>query len=109
MKKILIGILIGVVCGIIDVVPMIIQKLTIDANLSAFSMWVVIGFLLSITNLKINGVLKGLLISYVTIIPVAIIIGFKEPFSLIPILMMTGLLGSFAGGILDFLLKKEVK
>ena len=107
MKKILTGISVGVVCGIIDVIPMILQKLPIDADLSAFSMWVVIGFLLSVTELKINGILKGLLISYVTIIPVAIIIGFKEPFTLIPIFVMTTILGSLAGGVLGAIFPKK--
>jgi len=102
----LLGILIGIICGIIDVIPMILQKLPIDANLSAFSMWVVIGFLLSITDLKINGILKGLIVSYITIIPVTIIIGFKEPFTLIPIFIMTTILGSLAGGLTSIFFKK---
>jgi hypothetical protein len=42
MKKIKIGILLGIIAGIIDVIPMIIQKLTWDANISAISMWIVI-------------------------------------------------------------------
>ena len=34
MKKILIGLGIGAIIGIIDVIPMIIQNLTWDANIS---------------------------------------------------------------------------
>jgi hypothetical protein len=96
-RKILIGISFGIIAGIIDVIPMIIQKLTWDANISAFSMWVVIGFLLSIIDLKLNSVIKGILISFLVLLPTAIIIGWKEPISLIPISIMTIILGSLLG------------
>ncbi|MFA5333367.1 MAG: hypothetical protein WC376_02640 [Candidatus Nanoarchaeia archaeon] len=95
------GILFGCVAGIIDIIPMFLQGLTWDANLSAFSMWIVIGFLLSISTLKINGTLKGLLISFLVLLPNAFIIGWKEPVSLIPIGIMTLILGSGLGYILN--------
>ena len=61
-NRIIIGIGLGAIAGIIDVIPMIFQNLTWDANLSAFLMWVVIGFLLSTTQLKVNSILKGIMI-----------------------------------------------
>lgn len=36
-KKMKIGIVVGIVAGIVDVIPMVLQNLTWDANLSAFS------------------------------------------------------------------------
>ena len=96
-RNIVTGIGLGAVAGIIDVIPMIIQNLTWDANISAFLMWVVIGFLLSIAELKINSVLKGILISYLVLLPAGILIGWKEPASLVPIILMTTLLGGALG------------
>ena len=96
-RNIVTGIGLGAVAGIIDVIPMIIQNLTWDANISAFLMWVVIGFLLSIAELKINSVLKGILISYLVLLPAGILIGWKEPASLVPIIIMTTLLGGALG------------
>lgn len=96
-RSIQLGLLIGIIAGIIDVIPMIIQNLTWDANLSAFSMWIVIGFFLGATNIGVKGVVKGLIISYISIVPTLIIIGRKEPFSLIPILIMTTILGALSG------------
>ena len=96
-RNIITGIGLGAVAGIIDVIPMIIQNLTWDANISAFLMWVVIGFLLSITELKINSVLKGILISYLVLMPAGILIGWKEPASLVPIIIMTTILGGALG------------
>jgi len=102
MKKILTGITLGVVAGIIDLIPMVIQKLTWDANISAFTMWVIVGFLISITELKINSIIKGILIAFLILLPTAILIGWKEPVSLIPITIMTVILG----GLLGYSIKK---
>ena len=101
MKKTQLGILLGSIAGIIDVIPMLIQKLTWDANLSAFSMWVVVGFFISSIHLKIKGIFKGILVSFLVLLPSAFIIGWKEPFSLIPIGIMTLILGSLLGFLID--------
>jgi len=106
-RKILIGIATGTFAGIIDVIPMVIQNLTWDANLSAFSMWILIGFFVSVAEIGVRGVLKGLIISYLLIIPVSFIIGWKEPFSLVPILVMTTILGGLVGYLVNRIVKSE--
>lgn len=97
MKKTQAGILFGIIAGIIDVTPMILQNLSWDANLSAFTMWVVVGFLVSTSNLKINSVLKGVLTALLVLSPIAIIIGAQEPTVLVPIGVMTLILGAGVG------------
>ena len=97
MKKQFIGISFGAIAGIIDVIPMIIQKLTWDANISAFSMWIIVGFLISTIDLKINSIIKGILIAFLVLLPSAILIGWKEPVSLMPISIMTIILGGLIG------------
>ena len=96
-NKIFIGILFGVAAGIIDIIPMIMQNLSWDANISAFTMWVVIGFFIASVELKINPILKGIVISFLVLLPLAIIIGWNDPVVLIPIAIMTLILGSFLG------------
>lgn len=97
MKKIKIGLLFGIIAGVIDVIPMIMQNLTWDANISAFTMWIVVGFLIATIDLKINSIIKGILIAFLVLLPSAILIGWKEPVSLIPILIMTTILGGLLG------------
>jgi hypothetical protein len=97
MRKQIIGIIFGSIAGIIDVIPMIIQKLTWDANISAFVMWIIVGFLITSVDLKIKPVLKGILIAFLVLLPSAILIGWKEPVSLIPIMIMTLILSSLLG------------
>lgn len=101
MKKIHLGILLGIVAGIIDVIPMIIQKLTWDANLSAFTHWVIVGFLIAASNLQIKGAWKGLFVSFLLLIPTAILVGWQQPLSLIPMLIATLILGSASGFIIE--------
>lgn len=95
------GILFGIVAGIIDLIPMVLQKLTWDANLSAFSLWVISGFLIANSQIKLKGALKGIIISFLVLIPSAFLIGWKEPISLIPISIMTLILGALLGYFID--------
>ena len=105
MNKKLIGLIFGLIAGIIDVIPMVLQDLTWDANLSAFTMWIVIGFFIASIELKMNSVLKGLLISFLVLLPSSFIIGWNEPVALIPITIMTTLLG----GLLGFSIERWTK
>ncbi|ODS42703.1 MAG: hypothetical protein MSIBF_05215 [Candidatus Altiarchaeales archaeon IMC4] len=49
------------------------------------------------SDLKANCVLKGILISFLILTPTAIIIGWGQPASLMPIGVMTLLLGGLLG------------
>jgi hypothetical protein len=97
MKKIYTGVVLGFIAGVLDVIPMILQKLTWDANLSAFTLWVVSGFLLSVTELKIHPVLRGIVIPFLVLAPSAALISRHQPFILIPITITTLFLGALMG------------
>jgi len=101
MKNKLIGVGFGTIAGIIDVTPMIIQKLTWDANVSAFSMWIIIGLVISSIDFKINSIIKGILISFMILLPSAILIAWKQPFAMLPISFMTLILGGGLGYFID--------
>ncbi|MFA4815318.1 MAG: hypothetical protein WC924_04675 [Candidatus Gracilibacteria bacterium] len=101
MKKLQLGIILGIMAGIIDVVPMIIQKLTWDANLSAFTFWIIAGFIIATTNISLKGVLKGIIISLILLIPLVFVIAWDNPTVLIPIIPMNLILGSALGFLID--------
>lgn len=86
---------------------MIIQNLTWDANIAAFSMWIIIGLLTATSDFKLNSIFKGILIAFMVLLPSAILIGWKEPFSLIPIFILTIILGGFQGFTIERILKKR--
>ena len=101
MKKIHLGLLLGFIAGIIDVIPMVVQKLTLDASFSAFTFWIIAGFFISTSDVKLKGAIKGLVIAIILMIPLAILIGWQDPISLVPILIMTIILGPFLGFLIE--------
>jgi uncharacterized membrane protein len=105
MKKTVIGIGLGTIAGIIDLLPMVIQKVSFNGCLSAFSMWVVIGFLLTITNLKLNAIIKSIIIALLVLLPNTFIIGWDEPVKLVPIIIITLLIGGLLGYFYERLIK----
>jgi hypothetical protein len=106
MKNSIIGILVGAMAGTLDVIPMVLQNLTWDANLSAFSLWLVVGFLISVTNINIPSWLKGIVLAFLVLTPSAIIIGAQEPETLIPISFFTLILGALSGYTFHKIVKK---
>jgi len=96
-NNIVLGLLLGCVAGVLDLIPMLLQGLTWDANLSAFFLWAVSGFMLATSTLKLHPVLKGIIIPFICLLPSAFIIGWKEPPSLLPIVGMTLILGALLG------------
>jgi len=106
MKKFLIGFIFGIVAGILDVIPMILQNLTWDANISAFSMWIVAGIFISFSEIKILSFLKGIIISFMVLMPCLIMAVWNNIFNLFPICIMTLILGSLLGIVVEFTKKK---
>ncbi len=106
MKNVALSFLLGACAGIIDIIPMIIQKLDKSATISAFVQWVVLGFI--ITHIHIPGVegwLKGLTTSVLAVLPIVALVYFSDPKALIPIFIMTIILGSLVGWISSVYLK----
>jgi len=107
MKKTLAGLIAGFAAGIIDLIPMIIQDLTWDANLAAFSMWLAVGFFTAHISFRIHPVLKGILIAFICLLPSAFIIGWSMPESLIGISAMTLILGAMTGLLVKWLTREK--
>ncbi|MFQ6614867.1 MAG: hypothetical protein ACE5D1_08495 [Fidelibacterota bacterium] len=91
------GLLLGAGAGLLDVIPMVIQGLTWDANLGAFSLWVVSGFMVATSTLKLSPAWKGIVIAFLCLLPSAFLIRWNDPPVLIPIAGMTLILGALLG------------
>jgi hypothetical protein len=70
MNNIVIALIIGISAGLLDVTPMIIQKLDKTANWSAFVHWVVLGLIIPFVHWDIQPWLKGLIIGELATLPV---------------------------------------
>ena len=93
MNSIITALIIGIVAGIIDVLPMIFQKLDKTANISAFTHWVVMGLIIPFVSWEIAPWLKGLIIAEISAVPVLIIVTQKDKKALIPVVVMSAILG----------------
>ncbi|NQU86633.1 MAG: hypothetical protein HQ541_12810 [Mariniphaga sp.] len=101
MKKIITSLLIGTIVGTIDVIPMIIQGLDWYSNISAFVFWIVMGFVIAYISIPLKSWKKGLLVATLSILPIIIIVAASDPISIIPISIMTIILGSLVGFLTD--------
>ena len=97
MREILIALGIGIITGIIDIVPMIIQKMDKYANLSAFFHWVVLGLIIPFVSWPIAPWLKGLIIAEISAIPILLMVSPKDKKAVIPITVMSAILGTAIG------------
>lgn len=89
--------IIGCIAGLIDVIPMIIQKLDKTANWSAFVHWVALGLIIPFVHWDIEPWLKGLIIGEITTLPVMIIVMAKDKKALIPMAIFSAILGIGVG------------
>lgn len=97
MNDILIAILIGLVAGTIDVIPMIIMKLEKSANISAFVHYFVLGLIIPFVEWDMTAWLKGIIIAILSAIPVMIIVFQKDKKAIIPMLVFSLILGAGIG------------
>ena len=97
MNEIIIALIIGMVAGIIDVIPMIIQRMDRYSNLSAFAHWVVLGLIIPFVSWNMAGWLKGLVLSEIFAVPVLLMVMPKDKKAVIPIILMSAILGVIVG------------
>jgi len=97
MNNILIALTIGIIAGIIDVIPMIIMKMDKYANLSAFTHWLVLGLIIPFVSWNIAPWLKGLIIAEISAVPVILMVVKEDKKAIIPIAAMSVVLGSGIG------------
>jgi len=97
MKNILIALIIGLSAAIIDVVPMIIQRIDKSACISAFVQWIVLGLIIPYVNWDMQPWLKGLIIAEFAALPIMILIFAKEPKSVFPVIIFSAILGIAIG------------
>ena len=97
MNGLLISLLIGLIAGIIDIIPMIIKKLDRIAIISAFSAWVILGVFIPRIELVSISWLNGIIVAHLFVFPTLCLIYKEEKKSIIPIIITTTILGCGVG------------
>jgi hypothetical protein len=97
MNDLLIAIIIGLVAGLIDIIPMLIQKLDRGALVSAFVHYFALGLIIPFVNWEVAPWIKGIVIALLTAIPVMIIVYPKDKRAIIPMVIFSLILGAGIG------------
>lgn len=97
MNNFLIALIIGLVAGLIDVTPMLIMKLEKRANVSAFVHYFALGLIIPFVNWGISPPIKGIVIALLTAIPIMIIVYPKDKKAIIPMIVLSLILGAGIG------------
>jgi len=98
METILLTLLIGIIAGAIDVLPMLKMKLDKHASLSAFTFYLIMPFIIFNLNLLENlWWIKGGIISLILSLPIIILVAKEDKMGILPITIMAIVLGTFIG------------
>lgn len=97
MNDFLIAVLIGLCAGIIDVIPMIIMKLERIANISAFTHYFILGLIIPFVNWNLEPWITGVIVSFLSALPVIIIVFPKDKKAIIPMIVFSLILGAGIG------------
>ena len=97
MNNLLIAAIIGLAAGVIDVVPMLIQKLDKKDTLSAFLHYFVLGLIIPFIQWGTAPWLKGAIVALLTAIPIIVLIYPQDKKAIIPMIAFSVILGAGIG------------
>jgi len=98
MDTLLLSAIIGIIAGVIDIIPMIIQKLDKRATISAFLQYFFVSII--IVNIDLPHVvwwLQGGIISVALALPVVVLVASEDKKAVPIILTMAAILGTLIG------------
>ena len=98
MDTLLLSVIIGIVAGIVDIIPMILQKLEKRATISAFLQYFFVSII--IVNIDLPHIawwLQGGLISFSLALPVVCIVSTHDKKAVPIILAMAAIMGTLIG------------
>lgn len=105
MKKLSLVFLIGLVAGLLDLIPLIMVNAPVFNMVSVLAFWLCASFFIYKTSLVENSLLNGLAIATVLMIPMALAVAATNPTDFIPMMSMALLLGPPVGWSLQKFVK----
>ena len=97
MRKFYLSIILGTLAGIIDVIPMVLQKLDIFSIISALTQWILASIVINYIDFQIKPWLKGFIVAEALAIPIMVLVMKSGFFTIVPIMIMCAILGSIVG------------
>lgn len=96
-RKTYAAIVIGLVAGAIDLIPLIMVKVPLINMVSILMFWIVTSYFVASVVLFKNKVLNGLVLSTLNMLPLVMVIYTINPKDFLPMLSMAFLLGPLVG------------
>lgn len=97
MNDFFIAMIIGLVAGLIDIIPMVIQKLDKQDTISAFVHYFALGLIIPFVNWGIAPWITGIVTAFLTSVPIMIIVYPKDKKAVIPMIVFSLILGGAIG------------
>lgn len=88
---------IGLIAGLIDIIPGLIQGVGLHITFTGLSFWIVMGPTIAFISLPMKNWLKGLIVASLLAIPGTILMSTIAPDTVIPMIAVTIFLGSMVG------------
>lgn len=99
MKGLLVGVAIGFIAGMIDVIPMLIRRLSKESCWSAFIHYFVLGLIIPFVHIDLFPWMKGAIIAVLTALPIIILVYPQDKKAIVPMIISSLILGSAIGQV----------
>ena len=97
MKKIIVSFGIGILAGLLDLIPLVLVKAPLLNMASIVMFWIVTSIFVGQIKLLKNSLLNGLVLSTLNMVPMVMVIYTINPKDFFPMLSMAILLGPLVG------------
>lgn len=97
MKKFSVALSLGFAAGIVDVIPMLIMNIDMNAIVSAFIHWLVLGIVIPFIKWDMRSWVKGMLVAVISALPIMALVYENGPADLVPIAISSLVLGALIG------------
>jgi len=101
MKKTSIIILIGLVLGILDLIPLFLANAPLFNMVSIIAFWLCATLFIYKTKFFNNNAINGLIIAVLLMIPMALAVSASNPKDFLPMMVMAIILGPISGILLN--------
>jgi len=101
MKKTFTILLIGLILGLLDLIPLFMAKAPLFNMISIIAFWLCTTLFIYKTRFFKNNALNGLIVSILLMIPIALAVSASNPKDFLPMMMMAIILGPISGVLLN--------
>jgi predicted neutral ceramidase superfamily lipid hydrolase len=100
MRKNLIALSIGLIAGLLDLIPLWLANAPLFNMFSVLVFWLVCGFTMTNMQLHQNASLNGLLVSLILMLPLSLAVAATNPKDFLPMMSMAVILGPASGFVI---------